>query len=48
LKEAGIEMYDRNGNELVFDLTQPEKKYPFFGCRPSKKEAIQKVLGKIG
>lgn len=48
LKEAGIEMYDRKGNELVFDLSQPEKKYPFFGCRPSKKEAILKVLGKIG
>jgi len=46
LKEAGFEMYDRNGHELVFDLSEPNKKYPFFACHPSKKDEIWRVLNK--
>lgn len=47
LEEVGFKMYDRNGDDLVFDLTEPNKKYPFFTCQDSNKEAIMQVLRKL-
>ncbi len=44
LKEAGFEMYDRNWNPLIFDLSEPMKKYPFFACDPKYKDQLAKVL----
>lgn len=35
IEESGGVFLDWEGNPIVFDLTQPEKKYPFFACHES-------------
>jgi len=40
LNEIGYEMYDWEGNSVVFDLSNPKKKYPFIACHPENKETL--------
>lgn len=40
LNEIGYEMYDWNGNPVIFDLSNPKKKYPFVACHPDNKDIL--------
>ncbi len=44
LNEMGYKMYNWLGDEIEFDLTEPNKKYRFFACHPGYKEKIQEKL----
>ena len=44
LDEAGFGMYDFSGHEIVFDLENPTKKYPFIACEPQYKDELVKVV----
>ncbi|OGK13416.1 hypothetical protein A3A93_01980 [Candidatus Roizmanbacteria bacterium RIFCSPLOWO2_01_FULL_38_12] len=44
LDESGFGMYDFSGKEIVFDLENPTKKYPFIACDPQFKEELTKAL----
>jgi len=37
-------MYDFSGHEIVFDLENPTKKYPFIACEPQYKDELVKVV----
>ena len=43
LEESGFGMYDFSGKEIVFDLENPTKKYPFIACDPQYKEELVKA-----
>lgn len=43
LNEIGYELYDWNGNEVVFDLSNPKKKYPFIACHPENKDVLLRI-----
>lgn len=42
--ELGYEMYDWEGEEVEFDLSDPKKKYRFFACHPKYKEELLKEI----
>ena len=44
LEEAGFGMYDFSGSEIVFDLENPTKKYPFIACEPQFKDELINVV----
>ena len=44
LDEAGFGMYDFSGHEIVFDLENPTKKYPFIACETQNKDELVKIM----
>ena len=37
-------MYDFSGHEIVFDLENPTKKYPFIACETQNKDELVKIM----
>jgi len=47
IEEAGFQMYNPDGTDLVFDLTNPRRKYPFIACLPKYKDQIIEVVESV-